>query len=132
MKHDEKFRDEDDDVKSEDSYDPNNDYFKDESEEEEDQSKGKKGKKPELKELFPHVKAAEFKQTGKKLSTDEISIMKQLIKKYGDDYKVRVLLLLTALQKMFKDIKLNFMQWSKGELKTKYNLYFKNGCDKRK
>ena len=33
---------------------------------------------------------------------------------------------------MFKDIKLNFMQWSKGELKTKYKFYKQNVEDKQK
>jgi hypothetical protein len=63
-------------VKSEDSYDPNNDYFRDDESEVEEKSKGKKDKKkPELRQLFP-LKDAEFKTTGKKLSTDEVSIMK--------------------------------------------------------
>ena len=39
----------------------------------------------------------------KKLHSDDVSMMKQLIAKYGDDFS-----------KMFKDIKLNFMQYSKG------------------
>lgn len=39
-------------------------------------------------------------------------IMKKLIKKYGDDF-----------DKMFKDIKMNYMQWTKGQLKKKYGQY---------
>lgn len=33
---------------------------------------------------------------------------------------------------MFKNIKLNFMQWSKGELKKKHKAYYEQGHDKKK
>ena len=51
---------------------------------------------------------------------DDISMMRQLIRKYGDDFS-----------SMFKDIKLNFMQYSKGQLKAKYKAYFFYGHDKK-
>ena len=40
-------------------------------------------------------------------------MMRQLIAKYGDDFKA-----------MFKDIKMNFMQYSKGQLKAKYKSFY--------
>lgn len=42
--------------------------------------------------------------------------MKRLIEKYDDDF-----------DDMFKDIKLNYMQWSKGELKKKYKAMHAHG-----
>eukprot|EP00347_Sterkiella_histriomuscorum_P008176 403346091 len=97
-----------------------NNYFKDDVE---DQEKIKKQKKetPALNELFDDIKVNEYKQTGKKLSVDDASMMKKLIAKYGDDIK-----------SMFRDIKLNFMQYSKGQLKEKYRLYFQHLSDKKK
>ena len=47
-----------------------------------------------------------------KLRGDDLKITTRLIKKYGDN-----------IDKMFKDIKLNYMQWSKGELKKKILAY---------
>ena len=55
-----------------------------------------------------------------KLRGDDVHIMKRLIDKHADDY-----------DSMFKDIKLNYMQWSKGQLKTKYKSYFAHGFDKK-
>ncbi|CDW86839.1 UNKNOWN [Stylonychia lemnae] len=106
-----KSEDEEVDVIEEDSYDENNDYFKDENDLNKYDLKQLR-KKPKLTELFDLQSAKEFKKTGKKLSSDDASMMKQLINKYGDDFK-----------KMFKDIKLNFMQYSKGQLKEKYRTY---------
>ena len=45
--------------------------------------------KPELKDLFP-LPSVDFKKTGKKISSDDASIMKKLIAKYNDDFKVRI------------------------------------------
>ena len=39
--------------------------------------------------------------------------MRKLIKKYDDD-----------IDKMFKDVKLNYMQWSKSKLKVNLKAYF--------
>lgn len=32
---------------------------------------------------------------------------------------------------MFRDIKVNYMQWTKGELRKKYETYHKLGLDKK-
>ena len=53
-----------------------------------------------------------------KLRGDDKHIMERLIKKHSDDFDA-----------MFKDAKLNYMQWSKGELKKKYKGYFAHGWD---
>ncbi len=58
------------------------------------------------------AKAETFVQTKKKLSSDDISILKKLTSKYGDDIKA-----------MFRDKKTNYMQWSKGEIKQKLKSY---------
>ena len=44
-----------------------------------------------------------------KLHANDLDIMKALVKKYDDD-----------IDEMFKDIKLNYMQWSKSVLKKKH------------
>lgn len=46
-------------------------------------------------------------------------MMKQLIAKHQDNFKA-----------MFKDIKVNFMQYSKGQLKNRYKAFFHFGHDK--
>ena len=48
-----------------------------------------------------------------KLRGDDITIMKSLIAKHEDD-----------LGAMTKDIKLNYMQWSKSVVATKYKAYY--------
>lgn len=81
-----------------------------------------KAKKPDLAKVF-NLKAKEevkYEECHKKLNSDDVSMMRQLIKKYGEDFKA-----------MFRDIKLNFMQYSKGQLKAKYKSYFFYGHDKK-
>ena len=68
-------------------------------------------KKRDYTELFPGVfpsKDAAPTPTIAKLRGDDVGIMRRLIKKYGDD-----------VEKMFRDVGLNYMQWSKSELKKK-------------
>ena len=60
-----------------------------------------------------------YEECVKKLSSDDISMMKQLIAKHQDNFKA-----------MFKDIKVNFMQYSKGQLKNRYKAFFHFGHDK--
>ena len=62
-----------------------------------------------------------YEECVKKLSSDDASMMRQLIARYGDNFK-----------KMFADIKLNFMQYSKGQLRTKYRAFYHYGHDKPK
>ena len=82
--------------------------------EEEEAPKQKAPAKPDLAKVFdlrPESEAP-FKETVKKISSDDVSIMRQLIAKYGDNFKL-----------MFKDTKLNFMHYSKGQLKQRYRSY---------
>lgn len=63
-----------------------------ESEEEEvvqTTKKGKRYEKPQLNDLFKLKESAEYQKTVKKLSSDDVSMMKQLIAKYGDNFDVR-------------------------------------------
>ena len=86
------------------------------------QKKNSKAAKPDLAKVFDLKKQEEVKyeECHKKLNSDDVSMMKQLIAKYGNDFK-----------RMFVDIKLNFMQYSKGQLKAKYNSYYHYGHDKK-
>lgn len=70
--------------------------------------------KPDLAKVFDLKPESEtpFKETVKKISSDDVSIMRQLIAKHGDNFKL-----------MFKDTKLNFMHYSKGQLKQRYRSY---------
>ena len=54
-----------------------------------------------------------------KLRGDDVDIMKSLIDKYDDDFDA-----------MFKDIKLNYLQWSKTVLKTKHKAYYSHNQHK--
>jgi uncharacterized alkaline shock family protein YloU len=59
-------------------------------------------------ELFPTIMSEKDITRGPsvaKLRGDDVHIVKKLIKKYGDD-----------VDRMFKDIKTNVMQWSKSQL----------------
>ena len=59
-------------------------------------------------ELFPNILSEKDITRGPsvaKLRGDDVHIVKKLIKKYGDD-----------VDRMFKDIKTNVMQWSKSQL----------------
>ena len=59
----------------------------------------------DLTEVFPEFKAPlVIKPTVKKLKTDERAIVEQMIKKYGPENHA----------KMSRDIKINYLQWSKG------------------
>ena len=82
--------------------------------EEELAPKRKGSAKPDLAKVFELKPESEapFKETVKKISSDDVSIMRQLIAKYGDNFKL-----------MFKDTKLNFMHYSKGQLKQRYRSY---------
>jgi Ribosome biogenesis protein Nop16 len=79
--------------------------------------------KADLAQIFglKNEKDIVYEDCVKKLSSDDASMMRQLIRKYGDDFK-----------RMFVDIKLNFMQYSKGQLKAKYRSYFHYGHDQPK
>ena len=79
-----------------------------------------KSQKPDLVEVFGIRADAKFVETPNKLNCDDVSMMRQLIKKYGDNFKA-----------MFKDIKLNFMQYSKGQLKQRYKAFHHYGYDKK-
>ena len=57
--------------------------------------------------MFPSKDAPKI-PTIAKLRGDDVGIMHRLYKKHGDD-----------VDKMFRDIGLNYMQWSKSELKKK-------------
>mmetsp|Transcript_39519 Transcript_39519/g.45379 ORF Transcript_39519/g.45379 Transcript_39519/m.45379 type:complete len:180 (-) Transcript_39519:70-609(-) len=48
----------------------------------------------------------------KRLSEDDIKYCKKLVDKYGDDTR-----------SMFRDIKLNILQWSEGEIAKKLKIY---------
>ncbi len=54
------------------------------------------------------------------MSSDDVPMIRKLIAKYEDDIK-----------SMFRDIKLNFMQYSKGQLKSKLKAYYHFGHDKK-
>ena len=64
--------------------------------------------------MFPGVFLTEKERAAKatpslaKLRGDELKIMRDLVKKYGDD-----------VDGMFRDIKTNVLQWSVGQLKKK-------------
>jgi hypothetical protein len=79
-------------------------------------------KKPkvDLVDLFKLKEGVEHVKTIKKLSSDDIPIMRKLVNKYGDN-----------ISKMFRDIKLNYMQWSKGELRKKYDAYMQHNDSKK-
>ena len=55
-----------------------------------------------------------------KLRGDDVGIMRKLVKKHGDD-----------ISAMFRDIKTNYLQWSKSEIKKKLTAYFEHGHDKQ-
>ena len=69
------------------------------------------GMLPNKEDIVPAIPQA-------KLRGDDIFIVERLIKKYDDDF-----------DSMYKDIKLNYMQWSKSELKTKYRSYHAYSMD---
>jgi hypothetical protein len=69
---------------------------------------GQQEPKRDYLELFPNIPYEKDVTRGPsvaKLRGDDVHIVGKLIKKYGDD-----------IDRMFKDIKTNVMQWSKSEL----------------
>ena len=68
--------------------------------------------------LFPEIKSeadAPFLKTGQKLAFEEDAICKKMVKKYKDN-----------TDKMHKDIKMNFLQWSEGQIRNKLKVYHKS------
>ena len=69
------------------------------------------GSRKDLTSVFPELKPlseCKVEKTKHKLKYDEVNIIEKLIKRHGspeDDDNV---------DKMFRDIKLNYLQWSKG------------------
>ena len=55
-----------------------------------------------------------------KLRGDDVAIVRNLVNKYDDDFGAWA-----------RDIKMNFMQWSKGECKRMHRRYFAHGMDKK-
>ena len=94
----------------------------DHHEEERPKKKTSKVAKPDLAKVFELKKdeEVECEECHKKLHNDDVSMMRQLIKKYDDDFSA-----------MFRDIKMNFMQYSKGQLKAKCKAYYYYGHDKK-
>ena len=76
------------------------------------------GSRKDLTNLFPELRPlneCEISLTRKKLKHDEIKICERLIAKYGQTDE--------GIEKAFKDIKLNYLQWSKGQIVQKYASY---------
>ena len=74
------------------------------------------GGQKDLTDVFPELKSASqttMKPTVRKLKADEKAICEKLIKKYG----------LEAHARMMKDIKINYLQWSKGQIAKNIELY---------
>ncbi len=76
--------------------------------------------KPErnYNDIFPEIKSEKlvpFEKTGKKLAFEEDNVCKKMIAKYGEDYS-----------KMSKDIKINYLQWSQGQVQQKIKIYLKS------
>uniref|UniRef100_A0A7S3MM35 Nucleolar protein 16 n=1 Tax=Favella ehrenbergii TaxID=182087 RepID=A0A7S3MM35_9SPIT len=70
----------------------------------------------DLASLFPEIKSkkdAIIKPTVRRLKADEKQICERLIKKYG----------LESYGKMARDIKVNYLQWSKGQIAKNIELY---------
>jgi hypothetical protein len=70
----------------------------------------------DLTKLFPEIKSlAEsiIEKTAKHLKHDEVQIVERLIKKYGDNNH----------GKMAKDIKINYLQWSRGQIVKNIETY---------
>ena len=72
--------------------------------------------KRDYNEVFPGVFKSEkdivYGPSVAKLRGDDLHIMERLVKKYGDD-----------LDKMVRDIKINYMQWSLSEVKKKHEAF---------
>ena len=84
----------------------------DSSSEEEERGQEEPGEKFDLSKIFTLNSQKDVKPTVKKLREDEISIVEKLVKKHGDD-----------TSKMFRDIKINYEQWTAGVIKKKLASY---------
>lgn len=76
------------------------------------------GSRKDLTQLFPEIKPldeCDVSLTKKKLKHDEVKIVERLIAKYGAGPENH--------GRMFKDIKLNYLQWSKGQISQKIQVY---------
>ena len=72
--------------------------------------------KADLTEIFPEIRPESectIKPTVRKIKADEKEICKRLIKKYGTE----------SFGKMARDIKVNYLQWSKGQVAKNIELY---------
>ena len=70
----------------------------------------------DLIQVFPELSSAtadKVKPTVRRIKADEREICKRLIKKYGPE----------SHGKMARDIKLNYLQWSKGQVAKNIELY---------
>ena len=66
-----------------------------------------------IEQIFPNLPdKKDFKLTIAKLRGDDVHIMERLYAKYGDD-----------VDKMYRDIKINYMQWSPSELRRFLRAY---------
>ena len=69
----------------------------------------------DLGKLFPEIKPLSesiVELTAKKIKLDEEQITDKLIKRYAENY-----------QKMAKDIKINYLQWSVGQCQQKVKIF---------
>ena len=73
-------------------------------------------------ELFPEIKSeadAPFEKSQKRLYFEEPKICKALVDKHKDNYT-----------RMAQDIKVNYLQWSKGQCRQKVTIYL-NSLEKK-
>ena len=80
------------------------------------QEEAEKTNNADLTKLFPEIKSKEeavIKPTVRRLKADEKQICERLIKKYGTE----------SYGKMARDIKVNYLQWSKGQVAKNIELY---------
>ena len=69
----------------------------------------------DLSKIFPEIRPLSesiVEPTAKKIKLDEEQITEKLVKRYGDNY-----------QKMAKDIKINYLQWSVGQCQQKVKIF---------
>lgn len=59
------------------------------------------------------------------MTEDEMTICKSLLAKHGENYQVcfRCYFKSNVEQAMFRDIKLNYLQWSAGQIERKCEIY---------
>ena len=90
-----------------------------------DEESSEEEEKPaaDLNGLFPQIKPVSdsiIEKTKRKLKHDEIAIVEKLLKKHGQK----------NFAGMSRDIKLNYLQWSKGQCRTHVTTYFDKYCNK--